>query len=625
MKLKNLTIGKKISGSFLIILILLLAVSSTGILGFGNIVKNATEVIEGNKLDGILAQREVDHLVWVNKVNALLTDENITTLNVQTDDHKCGFGKWLYGDGRKYSEEMVPDLKNMLKEIERPHYLLHESAIEIGNIYKPVNVSLGEFLSQKKTDHLQWTHKIKDALLKKSNELDIQLNPKVCGLGKWIYSEETELLKKSDPKFSDIMNEMIPLHKTLHESAGQIKNFLKDENLSQAYDFYEANTKVYAEKTLMAIDKIILWQNENVKGVIAANKTYVEKTLPALLKIQNLLSEIRKTAKMNIMSDHVMLSSAQKSKNVVIILSISVVLIGILFSVLTTGSLNKVLKSITKGINEGATQVAHAAREISASSQSLAENASRQASTVEETSASVQEITSHSGQTSEMTRGTEDLMNQNILNSGQSLKAIVEVTSKINQIVNDSDKIGQIINNIDQIAFQTNLLALNAAVEAARAGEAGAGFAVVADEVRNLAIRATEAARSTQELLDETISRVKQVSTSIGDMNNNFEGIVESATLIGEKTSNITLANSEITKGLEQVAAATVDIDKVTQQIASNSEESAAAAEELSAQAEEMGSIVAELSRLVYGDKSAGTREEKKSEDSESMLRIPYK
>ena len=55
-------------------------VSLWSIIGIGGIVKNAGTVIEGNKLKGEMVQREVDHLNWVNQVNALLTDEHVTEL-----------------------------------------------------------------------------------------------------------------------------------------------------------------------------------------------------------------------------------------------------------------------------------------------------------------------------------------------------------------------------------------------------------------------------------------------------------------------------------------------------------------------------------------------------------------
>lgn len=601
MRLDDLTIGARISASFLIILGLLLALSATGILGFKKIVGNASEVIEGNKLDGTLAQKEVDHLIWVNKVNSLLTDEKVTTLDVQTDDHKCGFGQWLYGEGRKAAEDLVPDLKKPLLAIEKPHFLLHESAKAIGSAFHPVDRHLGEFLSQKKNDHLMWAHKIKDALLNRWETLDIEIDPAKCGLGLWLGSKNVEDLKKKDEGFSRMIDEIILPHKGLHESAQLIKSLVKEKKFDQAHIQYIENTQKHAQKTLQILDQAILWHNEKIKGVEKAFKIYSEDTLPALKEIQSLLKEIRKTARDHIMSDQVMLQAAEQSKKIVIYLSLFSILSGILFSFLTVRGLNRLLRNLANSIEEGATQVAHAALEISASSQSLAENASKQAATVEETSSSVHEITSYSKQTSEMTRGTQALMNQNIENSGQSLKAIVEITTKINQIVDDGDKMGEIIRAIDQIAFQTNLLALNAAVEAARAGEAGAGFAVVADEVRNLAVKSTQAARTTQELLDETISRIGQVSESIAIMNKNFEGIVESATIIGEKNDAITSASLEVTKGLEQISAGTTQIDQITQEMAGSSEESAAAAEELSAQAEEMKSMVAELARLVYG------------------------
>ncbi|HKI48260.1 MAG TPA: CZB domain-containing protein, partial [Desulfobacteria bacterium] len=129
MKWQNMTIGKRIATGFGVVLILLAAVGTLSYTGVSGIVHNAGEVIDGNKLAHTLAEKEVDHLNWANRVNALLTDEKVTTLVVQTDPHKCAFGKWLYGEGRKQAETLVPSLAPLLKEIEAPHRKLHESAM----------------------------------------------------------------------------------------------------------------------------------------------------------------------------------------------------------------------------------------------------------------------------------------------------------------------------------------------------------------------------------------------------------------------------------------------------------------------------------------------------------------
>lgn len=160
MKWKDLTIGKKIAVGFGVVTILLIILGGLSFFGVGDIVKNAKEVINGNMLDGNLAQKEVDHLNWVNKVNALLTDEAVTTLEVQTDDHKCGFGKWLYGEGRKNVETLVPSLAALLKEIEEPHKKLHESAINIGKAFKQPHTELALTLSNRLNDHIRWVGKV---------------------------------------------------------------------------------------------------------------------------------------------------------------------------------------------------------------------------------------------------------------------------------------------------------------------------------------------------------------------------------------------------------------------------------------------------------------------------------
>ncbi|MCX5874973.1 MAG: methyl-accepting chemotaxis protein [Deltaproteobacteria bacterium] len=124
------TIGKKIALGFGLVLVLLVVLALTSFFGVGGIVHNAKEVIGGGQLNAELAQREVDHLNWVSKVTGVLLNGG-TELSVETDPHKCGFGKWYYGEGREHAEKQFPDLKSLFAEIEEPHKKLHESATAI--------------------------------------------------------------------------------------------------------------------------------------------------------------------------------------------------------------------------------------------------------------------------------------------------------------------------------------------------------------------------------------------------------------------------------------------------------------------------------------------------------------
>ncbi len=156
MQWNKLTIGRKIALGFGVVLVLLAVVGVLSFTGVGGIVKNAKQVIDGNKLDGLLAQKEVDHLNWVNGVNALLTDEQVISLDVEKDHRKCGFGKWLYGEERKDAEKIVPALVSQLKQIEEPHALLHQTAIEIEEVFRQPHPGLTELLSNRLNDHINW-------------------------------------------------------------------------------------------------------------------------------------------------------------------------------------------------------------------------------------------------------------------------------------------------------------------------------------------------------------------------------------------------------------------------------------------------------------------------------------
>ncbi len=301
---------------------------------------------------------------------------------------------------------------------------------------------------------------------------------------------------------------------------------------------------------------------------------------------------------------------AAGARNIVLLLVVTTAA-AVLFWLATAQALSRKLIRIADQLKAGSEQVLSAAGMIADAGQSVADGASSQASALSGTAHSLQDMSARGGEVSGLTRGADELMKQNIEKSGQSLKAIVEMTQAMNRIVAESGEMGKIIKTIDEIAFQTNILALNAAVEAARAGEAGAGFAIVAEEVRNLAGRAAEAARTTQVKLDSNIGLIHQAGSGIQGVNENFEAIVETATVIGEKVQAITLATEDLTKNIGSVSDSTTKLETVVQSNAATAEESASAAEELSAQAHEISALVRNLVELVHGEGQAAAPAER--------------
>jgi methyl-accepting chemotaxis protein len=263
---------------------------------------------------------------------------------------------------------------------------------------------------------------------------------------------------------------------------------------------------------------------------------------------------------------------------------------------------SRILRQVSSSLNDGASQVASAAGQVSCSSQSLAEGASEQAASIEETGASLEELSSMTKRNAENSQKANELSKQTRSAADKGVADMREMNTAMAAIKDSSDDIAKIIRTIDEIAFQTNILALNAAVEAARAGEAGMGFAVVADEVRNLAQRSAQAAKETASKIEGAIIKTALGVELSGKVSQALNDIVAKARLVDELAAEVAGASREQTQGITQISTAVGQMDKVTQNNAANAEESAAAAEELNAQAESMKQSVANLLRLVGGN-----------------------
>lgn len=165
------TIGNKMALGFGLVLALLVGISAISFWGVSTMGRDAKEVISKNSLIENIRRKETDHLNWANGVAAFLTDDNVTELTVQTDDHKCAFGQWLYGDARNEAEQVIPGLTSLLKEIEVHHATLHTSAIDIKTHFQQADATLPGILAGRQVDHLKWADVIRDAFLEKRSSI----------------------------------------------------------------------------------------------------------------------------------------------------------------------------------------------------------------------------------------------------------------------------------------------------------------------------------------------------------------------------------------------------------------------------------------------------------------------
>lgn len=317
---------------------------------------------------------------------------------------------------------------------------------------------------------------------------------------------------------------------------------------------------------------------------------------PTFAEYEKLLNEtlgyynkLQKDANDSILS---LISSAIFSLNTLT----TVLIITVLFvSIYVYISISRHIRKLLVHIKTNAARTSDSSAQVAATAQSLAEGASEQAATVEETSASLEEISSMIQNNRDNTVKANELGTKSTKLVKDANAQMAHLIKSMSAISASSDETQKIIKTIEEIAFQTNLLALNAAVEAARAGEAGAGFAVVAEEVRNLALRASNAAKETASLIDESSSSIEEGKNQASSVNQAFLQVQEIADEIGGIIEQVAAGSIEQSQGINQLNTAVQEIDKVVQHNAATAEESSASADELNSQSKELSELLEEF------------------------------
>jgi methyl-accepting chemotaxis protein len=617
----NISLSKKILFGIGSVLFILSVISLWSIQSISELVDDGTQVVSGNRLRSEILQREIDHLNWANQVGSFLNSEDPQVqLTVQLDHTKCGFGKWFYGDERRAAEQQIPALKPVFEAIDAPHQKLHASAGRIKQIYKPADSKLPMFLTRREVDHLLWAEKVQQAIFTQKQDIAVQLDPTKCGLGVFLHGADGDAMAQHDSVLAAMLSEITAPHNRLHAGGAAVKQALEAKQFDRARTLYTESIQPALDEVRGILARMQTRAQENLAAGVEAKQIFTTETQPQLTTVQSKLRELVKITSANMISENVMLENAVSARSVIIAVSLTGAVVGLLLAFIIARSITRPIvesidlaKTIASGdltkrlhvtrtdeagqLGKSLTDMSHqlcsvvvevrdtadvvntGSAELSNSATLLSQSTSEQAAAVAEIASTMSQIANHIQQSSDNAQQTEQISLKTARDAVAGGQAVTEAVTAMNEI---ADK----ISIIEEIARQTNLLALNAAIEAARAGEHGKGFAVVAAEVRKLAERSQIAAGqigqiSTQSV--DTAARAGAIITHLVPDIQKIAGLIQEITSSGRNQAH----------DIDQVNASFQGLERSIQQNAGTSEELAATSEELSAQSEVLRSLVA--------------------------------
>jgi methyl-accepting chemotaxis protein len=553
MRLKDIPIAAKLWFAFGVVLFVLLIIAAFGWLCLGSVSNQIDQSKFAVQLNKEILAREIDHLKFMDQVGRFFSDPTRQTIDVQTDDHQCALGKWLYGPGRKEAELQIPALVSLLQKLEQPHLQLHASIVKINDLAakqgKSATLSQAQALFEDSTRAAMTS--VQTLLREVTSTIE---------------ASTAANREKIDSSVS-FGRKLLLLLSVVSVGIGLSICFVITRSISGITRQLVTVTDSLAKgdmKTRSALDQ------KDEMGLLASSANNLAASLDSMCLRVNCSSSTINASALNL------------------------------------DKLSAALFSSAENMEGSCNTVAAAAEEMSANMSAIAAAAEETSTNVSMVAAATEEMTATISEIAASSENARVITTQAVQEAGKASASVQEL-GEAAQLIN------KVTETINEIADQTNLLALNATIEAARAGEAGKGFAVVANEIKDLAKQTTGATREIQDRIDgvqksseQTIAVINTIATIINNTNEIVSAMAaaveEQAATSREIASNVSQASQgmqEVTENIAQASLANAEVSKDIALVKNEAQTVAAGSSDVKELAAEMKANAAALELLL--------------------------